>query len=144
MDAPDDPRLRDVDYAWMAGDRLLAVPFRAGMTELTVPLPEGDWYDFHTGEKYTGEVTLRPAPEELPILVKGSAVVPLAEPVTHITDGMKFKLRLKCFGDAPRPARLFADDGFSFAYENEAPRWGEVRADGTLSPELATRYEVLP
>lgn len=144
MDVPDDPRLRDVDYAWMAGDRLLAVPFRAGMTELTVPLPEGDWYDFHTGEKYTGEVTLRPAPEELPILVKGSAVVPLAEPVPHITDGMKFKLRLKCFGDAPRPARLFADDGFSFAYENEAPRWGEVRADGTLSPELAARYEVLP
>ena len=64
---------------------------------------------------------LAPAIGELPILVKENSVIPLADPVEYIEDGMQHRLTLRVYGSAPEPARLFADDGFSFGYENEAP-----------------------
>ncbi|MPM82594.1 hypothetical protein SDC9_129655 [bioreactor metagenome] len=142
MDHPEDGRLRDVDCAWLAGDRLLVAPFRAGMSELVLPLPPGEWRSFRTGERHSCEVKLTPGLDELPILVKDNSVIPLAEPVEHVTDGMRYRLTLRVFGDAPAPARLFADDGWSFGCEEDAPAWGEVRADGTMSAELEKRYEV--
>ncbi len=142
MDYPQDERLRDVDYAWLAGDRLLVVPFRAGMRELTLPLPAGKWRDFRTGEHYSDEVTLSPGLGELPILVKENSVIPLADPVEYVTNGMRHRLTLRVFGDAAKPARLFADDGWSFAYEQTGPTWGEVHADGSLSETLKARYEI--
>lgn len=142
MDYPEDERLRDVDFAWLAGERLLVAPFRAGMTELVLPLPPGVWRDFHTGERHEAEVRLAPAIGELPILVKENSVIPLADPVEYIEDGMQHRLTLRVYGSAPEPARLFADDGFSFGYENEAPAWGEVRADGSMSESAKRRYAV--
>ncbi len=144
MDYPDEPAMRGIDYAWMAGDRLLVVPFRAGMTELDMPLPPGEWFDFYTGECHRNHVMLRPAHDQLPILVRGAAVVPLAEPVLFVADKMKFHLKRKCFGINPRPAKLFADDGCSFAFENDSARYyGEVSAKGALPPQLCERYELI-
>ena len=143
MDFPEDERLREVDYAWLAGERLLVVPFRAGMSELTMPLPPGVWCDFRTGERHSGEVTLKPELGELPILVRENSVIPLADPVEFVENGMQYQLTLRVYGSAPEPARLFADDGWSFDYEDAAvPAWGTVDADGTLSAGLGKRYSV--
>ena len=143
MDYPEDERLREVDYAWLAGDRLLVVPFREGMTTLTMPLPPGTWRDFRTGERHTGEVTLKPELGELPILVKENSIIPLADPVEYVRDGMQYQLTLRIYGDAPEAARLFADDGWSFGYENaDSPAWGTVDAEGRLSPGMEKRYAI--
>lgn len=142
MDYPEDERLRDVDYAWLAGDRLLVAPFRAGMTELVLPLPPGVWRNFHTGERYEGEAKLTPALGELPILVKENSVIPLADPMEHVSGETRYHLTLRIFGDSPKPARLFADDGWSFGFERTGPSWGELRADGAMSDILETRYAI--
>ena len=143
MDYPEDEHLREVDYAWLAGDRLLVVPFRAGMTELTMPLPPGVWRDFRTGKRHTNEVTLKPTLGELPILVKENSIIPLADPVEFVENGMQYHLTLRVYGDTPEAARLFADDGWSFEYESAgSPAWGTVDAEGRLSPGMEKRYAV--
>ena len=99
--------------------------------------------DFRTGERHTGEVTLKPELGELPILVKENSIIPLADPVEFVENGMQYQLTLRVYGSAPEPARLFADDGWSFDYEDAAvPAWGTVDADGTLSAGLGKRYSV--
>lgn len=142
MDYPEDERLRDVDYAWLAGDRLLVAPFRAGMTGLVLPLPPGVWRNFHTGERYEGEAKLTPGLGELPILVKENSVIPLADPMEHVSGETRYHLTLRIFGDSPKPARLFADDGWSFGFERTGASWGELRADGAMSDILETRYAI--
>ena len=140
MDYPQEEALRGVDYAWLAGNDLLVVPFRAGMTELEFPLPPGNWYDFYTGKAHRGSVLLRPELTTLPILVRENATIPLAEPEEKVVANMRYRLTVKTFGPNPEPARLFADDGVSWAFESGQGAWGTVAPDGTLSPELQTRY----
>ncbi len=138
MDYPADERLRGVDYAFMAGEDLLVVPFRAGMTELEFLLPAGNWYDFHTGERCSGTVLLQPALETLPIFVRENATIPLAEPVGHLDAGMKFHLSARTFGPAPFPAALFADDGVS---PDSTGVWGTLDMLNGISGNLKFRYE---
>jgi alpha-D-xyloside xylohydrolase len=88
MDYPDEENLRDVDYAWMAGENLLVVPFTAKLTERRMPLPPGLWYDFHTGESFQGEITLIPALDTLPILVRENSIIPFAEPAENVQEGV--------------------------------------------------------
>lgn len=143
LDYPDDIRLRDVDYAWLAGPSLLVIPFPAGIRERIVPLPLGNWYDFYTGERHVTEITLRPELATLPILVKDNAIIPLANPMEKVRDGMKYQLTLRLYGNHPEPIRLFVDDGVSYDYEQGRYAWGKIRADGKASPELNSRFTVI-
>ncbi len=142
MDYPNQEELRRIDNGWLAGRDLLAVPFTAGEAERTMPLPPGVWYDFHTGQAHSGDIHLKPSLETLPILVKENTIIPVAEATERVRDGMHYNLTLRCYGPKPRPARLFADDGHSFAFEAGRGFHGEVGADGVLPPELTTRYRV--
>jgi len=143
MDYPSSAALRELDWAWLAGENLLVAPLTAEENEKVLPLPPGRWYDFYTGAVSEGEVLLKPSADTLPIMVRENSLIPYAEPVEKIADGMKFKIQLRCYGPAPRPARLYADDGFSFAFEQNGEAYcGTVSADGTLSPNLSARYEV--
>ena len=46
-----DAAVRDLDDEYLLGPDLLVAPvFAAGQTARQVYLPEGDWYDWHTGE----------------------------------------------------------------------------------------------
>jgi alpha-D-xyloside xylohydrolase len=142
MDYPDEQALRQIDNAWLVGAQLLVVPFTAGETERTLPLPPGLWYDFYTGEAFQGEVVLKPALATLPILVKENAIIPVAESAPCVSDGMTYNLTLRCYGPNPQPAKLFADDGHSFGFEaGVAPR-GQVGVDGILPTALQTRYRI--
>ena len=71
------------DDIYMLGDHLLVAPVtRAGVIEREIPLPEGEWVDWWTGEVVMGgETVTRPAPlETLPVLVRAGALVPLLRP----------------------------------------------------------------
>jgi hypothetical protein len=96
--APDDPRAARTDDAFMFGPDLLAAPvLDEGATERSVHLPDGRWVDLWRSARYrrkAGELELRrarllkggreatvPAPlEELPLLVRAGAVLPLLPP----------------------------------------------------------------
>lgn len=145
MDHPDDPRLRDIDGAWLAGPDVITAPFVAGQPGYLLPLPPGVWRDFHTGRAYRDEAFLDSASEALPIFVRDNTVLPLAEPDGDAIpeNGVPWRLSLRVYGTAPRPARLCGDDGVSLPDPSSPPPFGTVDADGVLSPNLTPCYVVV-
>lgn len=74
------------DDVYLFGDHLLVAPVvDRGVTSRTVTLPAGDWYDWWTGQKHAGEVTL-PAPlDTLPLVMRAGGLVPMLRPTIDTT-----------------------------------------------------------
>ena len=118
MDYPADKRLRDISDQFMVGESLMAAPLYRQGNSRKVYFPEGTWFDFNTNEKYEGgreyEITTRL--DRLPLFVKAGALLPLAEPVQHITPETVFNLHCKVYGTDTAQCTLFEDDGETYDY----------------------------
>ena len=64
---PKDPETYNLNGEFLVGENLLVAPvLEQGATKKMVYLPEGEWYDYWTGEKITGgKYFLRDAPIDL-------------------------------------------------------------------------------
>ncbi len=149
MDYPDDPNTWTIDNQYMAGESLLVAPMVAGESRRDVYLPEGDWYDFWTGEKLSGKRTMpvTAAVDRIPVYVKANTLLPLAEGGLHADDPRCWQIRVRAYGDAPRPATLIEDAGdieSSFTYVSL--RWDAGQPQGTVQrtlPAQRQQYEVV-
>jgi alpha-glucosidase len=77
---PSDTGLRWEDDQFLLGEAMLVAPVLAeGARERTVRLPRGRWYDRRTGVAHDGpgHVTLQAPLDEIPVLVRAGAVVPV-------------------------------------------------------------------
>jgi alpha-D-xyloside xylohydrolase len=73
-DFPADQRAWDINDEYMFGNKILVAPIlEDGARSRTVYLPEGDWYDFYTGEHVASRTSQVSAPlDTIPAFVKGS------------------------------------------------------------------------
>ena len=117
---PEDSVASKEQHQFMFGDSILVAPVtEKGARTKRVWLSEGIWYDFHTGEKYTGgkyaEVF---APlDTLPLFVRGGSLIPMAEEMLH-TDAQRLdKLILHIYPGSDGSFTLYEDDGYTYAYE---------------------------
>lgn len=119
VDYPDDIECRKIDDQFMAGDNLLIAPLIAGQHNRSVYLPPGGWFSFFTNEFYPGGkyYDVEAGIDSMPVFVKNNSLLPLAEPIEFVRRDICFKLSVNVYGNAPKPFRLFADDGYSFAYK---------------------------
>ncbi|MCW3058192.1 MAG: glycoside hydrolase, family 31 [Capsulimonas sp.] len=153
MDWPDDKASHAVDDQFLCGPSLMVAPMFTGQTNRDVYLPPGLWYDYWTGEKLAGgrkiEGVSKPL-DQVPLYVRDNTLLPLAEPIEHVTSDTRFALIVRVYGDTPTPVTLYADDGETYDYEHGALNrvtlsWnggkGEiVTKGGYTGPE---RYEVV-
>lgn len=118
MDFPEDKNTRDIYDEFMIGEGVLAAPVVFGCDNDPVYLPNGIWYNYHTGEKYTGgqRIAINPRIDEIPLFVKEGTLLALAEPVCYITPDTIFELEFTAFGDGNCSCELFSDDGYSLNY----------------------------
>jgi len=75
-----DPRLRDVDDAFLVGPNLLVAPILTdGARRRDVRLPKGPWVDFHTGRRHAGghAVNAEAPIERIPLFVRSGSLVPM-------------------------------------------------------------------
>lgn len=118
MDYPADRKFRDISDQFMVGESLMAAPLYQKGSKRKVYFPEGTWFDFNTNEKYEGgreyEITTRF--DQLPLFVKEGTLLPLAEPVQHISPETVFNLHCKVYGTDAAQCRLFEDDGETYDY----------------------------
>ena len=151
MDYPHDGEAQTVDDEYLMGDNLLVAPIiigsrgsrGSGEASRSVYLPEGDWYDFWTGECFTGKrrITVKVPLDRIPLFVKGGTILPLAKPTLHTDDPSSWHLTVQVYGDGSRTARLFEDDGtFTPAMPEVRLEWDAVKKTGQLTG--ATRYTV--
>lgn len=119
LEFPEDPEGIIHEDEFLLGPNLLIAPiYREGERKRRVYLPKGDWYDFWTGEKFTGpnifEVS---APLEIiPVFVKGGSIIPVWEFQNYVGEKEQEDLELRVY-DGEGEFIFYEDDGFSWNYE---------------------------
>lgn len=113
LDYPHDDLARACEDQWLVGNDLMVAPVFAGQSERTIYLPQGDWFDFWSGERLSGNQQInRAVPlETIPVFVRDGAILPLAQPTLHTDDAASRALDVRVYGDGRHSATLWNDDG---------------------------------
>jgi alpha-glucosidase len=127
FDHQDDPVTRDLDDQYLLGADLLVAPvYAAGTTARHVYLPEGGWYDWHTGDAFAGpRYLIAETPmDRIPLYARAGAVVPMWPQAPPSTAGHHPRaIELHLFvpdREGTRRSFLQEDDGLTFAAEDGA------------------------
>jgi alpha-D-xyloside xylohydrolase len=129
LDYPKDPKTWTVEDQYLIGDSLMAAPVVAGQRRRSISLPEGEWVDFWTNARHPGQqqITLDVPLEQIPLFVKGDALLPLAEPAPHTADPANFRLTVHVYSKQSGSTILYTD-----SLGPVTLRWDAARQSGTL------------
>ena len=123
---------KEVKDQYMAGEFLLVAPMFAGQTSREVILPQGNWYDFYTGE-YAGNgevIKVTPGLDKIPVYVKDGGIIPMMEPMLHAPEaGEKVAIEIRHYGEKAGKYRLYDDDGTTYNYEKGEYSWREIAVE---------------
>jgi alpha-D-xyloside xylohydrolase len=136
MDFPQDKKVHDMGHQYLYGKSFLVVPvtdsfYTSGEKENSiyddnkiqkypVYLPEGaDWYDFWTGEKFTGGQSLeKETPIDImPLYVKAGSIIPLGPEVQYATEKSWDNLEIRIYEGADAEFTLYEDENDNYNYE---------------------------
>jgi alpha-glucosidase (family GH31 glycosyl hydrolase) len=86
-DYPEQARAYTVPNQYLLGDNLIVAPITTPVDRVsllagvTVWLPEGEWFDLFTGQRYTGgrHLVMRRPLEQIPVLARAGSVIPMLE-----------------------------------------------------------------
>lgn len=130
---PADKHVRNISDEYMLGSFVLVAPVIApGKEAREVYLPDGDWYDYYTGEKYSGgRYILADAPlDKVPVFIKAGAIIPVADGEIRSTEDItEDKISILTY---PGKGSFlhYQDDNETFAYRNGAYNAVEYTLDG--------------
>ena len=137
---PQDEQTFNLNSEFLVGDSLLVAPvLEQGATKKMVYLPQGDWYDYWTGEKISGGVWfIREAPiDTCPMYIRAGSMIPMYEEMYYVGEKPYDTLYLLA---TPESAvyRHFQDNGEDYAYRSGAYNLYhfEKGADGELRTQL--------
>lgn len=119
FDYPDDPATAHISDEFMLGSSLLVCPVsQKGATSRSVYLPQGGWYDFYTGEYFSGgtHYTVDAPIEKIPVFAKEGAIIPMGEAHEYATAPADQLTVLICDGK-DGIYTLLEDDGKTYAYK---------------------------
>lgn len=108
---------------YLFGPSILVAPVESTKDLLKVYLPEGEWYDFFTDQLHAGsrEIVADCPMEQLPVYVKGSAIIPMRERPGINTRDQGDTLELHVYrGEKDNSFVLYEDDGATFDHEKGA------------------------
>jgi alpha-glucosidase len=89
-----------------------------------VQLPEGEWYNYWTGQKVAGghahprkaEAKL-PPPNELPVFVRAGAIIPHQSVIQNTQEVPQGPLELRVYPGPNCSGSIYLDDGHTFNYQ---------------------------
>jgi alpha-glucosidase len=102
------------------GDNLMVCPVTTkGAQTRTIYLPEGEWYDWWTGKKYSGKqyVHVVTPLDTLPVFAKAGAIIPMQPAMKYVGEKPVDVITLDVFPSANSSFKLYEDDGQSLKYE---------------------------
>ncbi|MDF2887283.1 MAG: glycoside hydrolase, family 31, partial [Lacrimispora sp.] len=122
LDYPWDSRAAVIDDQYLFGESLMVCPLTLeDKTSRKVYLPEGNWYDFFTGEIFEGglEYQIKADYDQIPVFVKDGSLIPLAEPVECVKEDTVFKIHVRSYGTRETSFTLYEDDFLTFSDETD-------------------------
>jgi len=132
FDFPGDAKVLNMSDQFMWGPSLLVAPVvERGASKRTVYLPEGKWYEFHTGDIFTGpaEIEMDAPLDKTPLYVREGAIIPLAPAMRHAGEQPWDPLTIRVYpGPQTSSFTIYEDDGASFAYREGISAATEIKA----------------
>ncbi len=123
---PHDEKVKGMGTQYMWGRDLLIAPvFEKGATTRKVYLPAGEWYDWWTNNKESGQQTITRNVDlsVMPIYVRAGAIIP-TDPVRQYTgEAVTAPTTLSIYGGSNGEFTLYDDDGISQEYLKEKGTW---------------------
>jgi alpha-D-xyloside xylohydrolase len=135
MDFPKDKLALDINDQYMFGKSLLVCPVTKAMyskdskEDFSITgtkelyLPKGaDWFDFWTGDKYTGGQKIsREAPVDIiPLYIKAGSIMPYGPRVQYATEKKWDNLEIRVYEGANGVFNLYEDENDNYNYEKGA------------------------
>jgi alpha-glucosidase len=120
LEFPNEPQVSGHGGEFMFGHDLLVAPkLLETLDAYVVGLPRGIWYDFWSGKKIEGGkgVQVSPKLDELPVYVRGGAVVPNQAVIQHTGEIPAGPLVLSIYPDNGCSGSVYSDDGHTFEYQ---------------------------
>ena len=111
------------DRLFLFGPDLLVEPKLDEMLDpLGIVVPPGVWYDYWTGERWDGspKQKIPVGLGDLPVLVRGGAIVPHQPLVQSTAEVPKGPLELRVYPGPDCHGSLYMDDGVTFEYQKGA------------------------
>ena len=126
---PEDEKVKGMgsQYLW-GGDLLIAPVFEKGATTRDVYLPKGEWYDWWTNKKESGEQTVTRDVDlsVMPIYVRAGAIIPV-DPIRQYTgETVNEPTTLRIYQGANGQFTLYEDDGISQDYLKGKGTWTNI------------------
>ena len=92
---------------------MMAAPLTSAGDTAEIYFPEGEWIDFNTGERFSGNTfhEIYMPLDHLPLFVMDNSVIPLAELTQSTADENSMNLSVRVYGEKPEPFVLYDDDG---------------------------------
>lgn len=126
-DYPESKEAYDFRSEYMFGDDMLVAPVTSpaqeGYARVRVWLPEGEWYEWHTGALLQGNrIVERPfAIDEYPLYVKAGAILPLCQENIMNLSANDTELTVALFpgGEGTSSSSLYEDNGDDKRYASE-------------------------
>ena len=125
MADPSDPKLYDVQDAFLLGDSILVAPIlEQGATQREVYLPRGVWYEFDTGKLTDGArtITAQAPLERMPIYVRAGRVIPMWPVMQYVGERPLAEARLRVYAGSG-DTTLYEDAGEGLDYQRGDYRW---------------------
>lgn len=122
MDYPKDENTYHISDQYMFGPSMMVCPVTTkGALSRPVYFPDGDWYDFWTGEFIRGRQyrSFLTPPDLMPIFIKASAIIPMQETMQYVGEKPVDRIELFIFPQAESSYQLYEDDGTSTDYVND-------------------------
>ncbi len=135
----DDPEAEEaylVRDEYLFGDSILVAPIvgprtkETGFATRSVWLPPGTWVEWFSGRVFKGPATVERSfgLDEVPVYVKGGAIIPMQHPVERAgAHPSPDPLVLEVFPAGVGSVRVYEDQGDSTAYQSGEGAWTGVR-----------------
>ena len=135
MDFPKDKQALDINDQYMFGKSLLVCPVTKVMYSIDskedfsktgtkeIYLPKGaDWFDFWTGDKYTGgqKINKETPIDILPLYVKAGSIIPFGPKVQYATEKKWDNLEIRIYDGTNGLFDLYEDENDNYNYEKGA------------------------
>ena len=153
MDFASDKQALDINDEYMFGKSILVCPIttplynKDGKEDFSTVktkelyLPKGaDWFDFWTGEKFTGGQKInREVPLDLmPLYIKAGSILPIGPKVQYANEKKWDNLEIRIYQGANGEFTLYEDEGDNYNYEKGAYstitfNWNDAKKQLTIN-----------
>ena len=135
MDFPKDKQALDINDEYMFGKSILVCPVTNSMYSKNTAedfsvmktkdlyLPKGaDWYDFWTGDKFTGgqRVKKETPLDIMPLYIKAGSILPVGPKVQYATEKKWDNLEIRIYEGGDGEFTLYEDENDNYNYEKGA------------------------